>query len=145
MRADVARRLVPLVEDNGWFFDTELLVLAERNGLRVHEVAVDWVDDPTSSVDIVKTAKDDLKGVARMMRDLARGKGDLTAAGGPGAVPAPRLEPSPAGQLRQPDLDGGALPLPGSVSRRRHRGRRTMKALLRKLSEQPDGRAGRGA
>ncbi|MCW3042606.1 MAG: putative glycosyltransferase, partial [Actinobacteria bacterium] len=48
MRADVARRLLPLVEDTGWFFDTELLALAERNGLRIHEVPVDWVDDPDS-------------------------------------------------------------------------------------------------
>ncbi len=54
IRGDVAQRLVPLVEDTGWFFDTELLVLAERAGLRIHEVPVDWVDDPNSSVDIVK-------------------------------------------------------------------------------------------
>ena len=46
IRADVARELLPLVEDEGWFFDTELLVLAEHNGLRIHEVPVDWVDDP---------------------------------------------------------------------------------------------------
>ena len=48
IRADVAQRLLPLVEDTGWFFDTELLVLAERSGLRIHEVPVDWVDDPDS-------------------------------------------------------------------------------------------------
>ena len=59
-----ARALLPLVEDKGWFFDTELLVLAERNGLRIHEVPVDWVDDPDSRVDIVRTAADDLRGVA---------------------------------------------------------------------------------
>jgi glycosyltransferase involved in cell wall biosynthesis len=46
VRADVVSALLPLVEDDGWFFDTELLVLAERNGLRLHEVPVDWVDDP---------------------------------------------------------------------------------------------------
>ena len=56
IRADVAQQLLPLVQDNGWFFDTELLVLAERSGLRIHEVPVDWIDDPDSKVDIVSTA-----------------------------------------------------------------------------------------
>ena len=74
IRADVARELVPLVADPGWFFDTELLVLAERSGLRVHEVPVDWIDDPDSRVDIVATATADLKGVARLLRDLTRGR-----------------------------------------------------------------------
>ena len=73
IRADVARRLLPLVEDTGWFFDTELLVLAERVGLRLHEVPVDWVDDPDSRVDIVSTAVADLRGIVRVGRALARG------------------------------------------------------------------------
>jgi putative flippase GtrA len=73
IRADVARRLLPLVEDTGWFFDTELLVLAERVGLRIHEVPVDWVDDPDSRVDIVATAMADLRGVVRLARGLAAG------------------------------------------------------------------------
>jgi putative flippase GtrA len=71
IRADVARRLLPLVQDTGWFFDTELLVLAERAGLRIHEVPVDWVDDPDSRVDILATALADLRGIARLGRDLA--------------------------------------------------------------------------
>jgi len=66
VRASVARDLVPRVEDQTWFFDTELLVLAQRAGLRVHEVPVDWTDDPDSRVAIVRTAIDDLKGVARL-------------------------------------------------------------------------------
>ncbi len=66
IRADVARRLLPEIKDEGWFFDTELLVLAQRQGLRIHEVPVDWVDDPDSRVKIVSTAVGDLKGVARM-------------------------------------------------------------------------------
>ncbi len=73
MRADCARQLLPLVEDDGWFFDTELLVLAERSGLRIHEVPVDWIDDPDSRVDIVRTATDDMKGIARLGRALATG------------------------------------------------------------------------
>jgi putative flippase GtrA len=66
VRADVARLLVPEIRDEGWFFDTELLILAQRHGLRIHEVAVDWVDDPDSRVNIVRTALDDLRGVARL-------------------------------------------------------------------------------
>src|SRR4051812_39459930 len=74
IRADVARAVLPLVEDNAWFFDTELLVLAERSGLRIHEVPVDWVDDPDSRVDIVRTALDDLRGIARVGRGLVSGR-----------------------------------------------------------------------
>jgi putative flippase GtrA len=73
LRADVARRLLPLVADTGWFFDTELLVIAERAGLRIHEVPVDWIDDPDSHVDIVGTAIGDLKGCWRVGRALATG------------------------------------------------------------------------
>lgn len=69
-----AERLLPLVQDDSWFFDTELLVLAERSGLRIHEVPVDWRDDPDSRVDIVRTAKDDLRGIARLAVDLARNR-----------------------------------------------------------------------
>ena len=99
LRADVARRLVPLVEDNGWFFDTELLVLAERNGLRIHEVAVDWVDDPASTVDVVQTAKDDLRGVARMMLGAARGEGAISPESPVRRPPTARLRPGRSGQL----------------------------------------------
>ena len=74
IRADVAREVLPLVEDDAWFFDTELLVLAERAGLRIHEVPVDWVDDPDSRVDIVRTALDDLRGMARLGRGLVSGR-----------------------------------------------------------------------
>jgi putative flippase GtrA len=74
IRADVSKQLLPLVEDTGWFFDTELLVLAERSGLRIHEVPVDWVDDPDSRVDVVATAIADLKGIARLGRALASGR-----------------------------------------------------------------------
>ncbi len=77
VRADVARSLVPAVEDDGWFFDTELLLLAERNGLRIHEVPVDWVDDPDSRVHIANTAWNDLKGTARMFRTFAAGEGKI--------------------------------------------------------------------
>ena len=73
MRADVARELLPLVADTGWFFDTELLVIAERVGLRIHEVPVDWIDDPDSRVDIIGTAIGDLRGCWRVGAALATG------------------------------------------------------------------------
>ncbi|HUO38394.1 MAG TPA: glycosyltransferase, partial [Mycobacterium sp.] len=73
IRSEVAAQLLPRVEDTGWFFDTELLVLAERAGLRIHEVPVDWVDDPDSRVDIVATATADLRGIARLLRGFATG------------------------------------------------------------------------
>jgi putative flippase GtrA len=68
IRADVAHQLLPLVEDTSWFFDTELLVLAERAGLRIHEVPVDWIDDLDSRVAIAKTVTDDLRGILRLSR-----------------------------------------------------------------------------
>ncbi len=67
VRADAAASLLDDVRDDGWFFDTELLVLAQRRGLRIHEVPVDWIDDPDSRVDVVSTALTDLRGVARLL------------------------------------------------------------------------------
>jgi putative flippase GtrA len=84
VRADVARTLLPAVEDETWFFDTELLLLAEHNGLRIHEVPVTWIDDPDSRVDLKQTATDDLRGVARMARRFWRGDGLLAVGPEPG-------------------------------------------------------------
>lgn len=72
-RTEVVQRLLPLVEDEAWFFDTELLLLAQRSGLRIHEVPVDWVDDPDSRVDVLRTALDDLRGMARVGRRIVGG------------------------------------------------------------------------
>ncbi len=77
VRRDVADRLLPLVEDNEWFFDTELLLLAERNGLRVHEVPVTWIDDPDSRVRVASTVRKDLQGVARLARSFVKGNGTV--------------------------------------------------------------------
>ncbi len=99
IRADVAAELLPLVEDSEWFFDTELLVLAERAGMRIHEVPVDWVDDPGSTVHIVDTARKDLAGIWRLARGLASGRipiGSLTRSG-----VAESASQAPAGILGQ--------------------------------------------
>jgi putative flippase GtrA len=88
VRRDVAQRLLPAVEDDNWFFDTELLVLAQRAGLRIHEVPVDWTDDPGSTVDIVATAVEDLRGIWRLLR-----RKGLPAK--PLVEPQPLAEPQP--------------------------------------------------
>lgn len=67
IRTEAIQPLLPEIRDDGWFFDTELLMLAQDRGLRVHEVPVDWVDDPDSRVDILSTAWLDLKGVGRLL------------------------------------------------------------------------------
>jgi putative flippase GtrA len=77
VRGEVAWQLVPAIVDNGWFFDTELLLLAEHNGLRIHEVPVDWIDRPGSHVDVPRTAFEDLKGVLRLVRRFSLGHGRL--------------------------------------------------------------------
>lgn len=77
MRTSVARQLLPLVEDRAWFWDTELLLLAERNTLRISEVPVHWVEDPDTRVKLGQTIWLDLKGLWRMRLLLWRGGGHI--------------------------------------------------------------------
>jgi glycosyltransferase involved in cell wall biosynthesis len=63
---DVVVRLVPQIRDQSWFFDTELLVLAEKQKYRIKDVPVRWIEDDDSRVKIVPTAWEDLKGVFRL-------------------------------------------------------------------------------
>ena len=58
--------VAPLVVDNGWFFDTEMLLIAEKNGYRIKEIPVKWTDDPDSRVKIISTAWEDIKGLLRL-------------------------------------------------------------------------------
>ena len=95
-RTDVVKALLGSVEDQTWFFDTELLLLAERSGLRIHEVPVDWVDDPDSRVDIVRTVKDDLKGMWRVARKTLSGATRLPV---PPRVQQAQLPPAMRWQL----------------------------------------------
>jgi len=83
IRADATRQLLPLTTDTGWFFDTELLVLAERAGPRIHEVPVDWIDDADSRVHIIATALADLRGIIRLGTGLARGTISVPVLGNP--------------------------------------------------------------
>jgi glycosyltransferase involved in cell wall biosynthesis len=77
IRAQVAHDLVPMVRDQGWFFDTELLVVAQRAGVRIHEVPVHWVEDPDSRVNIPRTVLTDLRGVLRLLRDTPPARAGL--------------------------------------------------------------------
>lgn len=63
---EAAAKLVPLIKDNAWFFDSELLIVAEKNGFRIKEIPVRWVDDPDTRVKIISTAWEDLKGLLRL-------------------------------------------------------------------------------
>ena len=83
IRAEAAHELLPLVADDEWFFDTELLVRAQRRGLRIHEVPVDWIEDGDSRVDTVPTALADLRGIMRLLWDRPSARDNRT-------LPAPR-------------------------------------------------------
>ena len=66
LRRDVAQALLPHVVNNGWFFDAEILILAEKNGFRLFEAPVEWMEDLDSRVNLWSTAIEDIKGLARM-------------------------------------------------------------------------------
>jgi putative flippase GtrA len=104
IRADQARTLLPLTSDTEWFFDTELLVLAERAGLRIHEVPVDWIDDADSRVKLIATALADLRGIVRLGTGLARGTIDTPVLGNP----TPPGSRQPGGQAGGSGGAGGA-------------------------------------
>tara|TARA_B110000495_G_scaffold38769_1_gene31256 strand:+ start:4351 stop:5085 length:735 start_codon:yes stop_codon:yes gene_type:complete len=61
-----AEKVLPLVKDNAWFLDTELLLLAGKAGYDIKEIPVHWEDDPDTRVKIVSTAWEDVKGLLRL-------------------------------------------------------------------------------
>lgn len=60
------QELIPRIVDNEWFFDTELLINAEKSGYRIYEEPVTWIDNPGSTVRVMKTAQGDLYGLKRL-------------------------------------------------------------------------------
>ena len=65
--------LIPRIEDNVWFFDSELLIIGEKCGYRIFDVPVKWIEDLDTRVKIVKTAVDDIKGLIRVRRGFWSG------------------------------------------------------------------------
>jgi len=63
---DVVKNIIPHIQDNAWFFDTELLIFAEKSHVRIYEEPVTWVDNPGSTVRVLKTAQGDLEGLKRL-------------------------------------------------------------------------------
>jgi len=80
VRIDSIRRLLPLIVDQEWFFDTELLVLAEYAGLTVRMMPITWIEDPDTRVNVPVTIWQDLKGLARLRRTAAALVNDSDAA-----------------------------------------------------------------
>jgi glycosyltransferase involved in cell wall biosynthesis len=85
-RREVIQALLEDVEDEAWFFDTELLYRAQRSKFAIHEVPVRWVDDPDSRVDILATARADLAGIRRLRR-INRGREGIAPTLGRSAAP----------------------------------------------------------
>jgi hypothetical protein len=96
-RREVIRVLLPLIEDEGWFFDTELLYMAQRSGFSIREIPVRWVDDTDSRVDIARTVIDDLKGIARLRSRTHDGfdRSELTTWSGPALTGTTVARPQP--------------------------------------------------
>jgi hypothetical protein len=69
IKQDVFIRLLPLIKNNEWFFDSELLIIAEKMGYRIHEIPVEWNEDMGSTVKIIPTALEDLKGLLRLWKE----------------------------------------------------------------------------
>ena len=61
-----ARAIVPSIKNDNWFFDTELLLIAAKGGYRIKSVPVRWDDDPNSTVNVSRTATEDVKGLLRL-------------------------------------------------------------------------------
>lgn len=68
MKRPVFLELLPLVENKNWFFDTELLVIAEKKGCKIAEIPISWHDDPSSTVRVAGTATEDLRGLVRLWK-----------------------------------------------------------------------------
>ena len=63
---ETAELIVPHIQNNNWFFDTELLILADQNKFVIEEIPVTWIEDSDSRVNIIRTVIEDIKGLMRL-------------------------------------------------------------------------------
>jgi len=63
IKKEAADRLLPLINDAGWFFDSKLLIIGEKLGFKIKEIPIEWIDDPGSKVNIPGTAYEYLKAI----------------------------------------------------------------------------------
>ena len=69
IRTDIAKKIIPLVENNGWFFDSELLIIAQKNNLKIKAIPIRWVDDDKTTVIVPKIVREFLNGIIRMRKN----------------------------------------------------------------------------
>lgn len=69
IKKSAADVLLPYIEDTKWFFDSELLIIAEKSGFKLGEVPIVWRDDPRSTVKVAKTAWGDIEGLMRLFKN----------------------------------------------------------------------------
>jgi SAM-dependent methyltransferase len=117
IRRDIALSLLPRIEDDGWFFDTELIALAWWEGLRINEVPVRWIEDEDSRVRIVATATDDLRGIIRMLRHRWRTRSERPTGAAVGSVVQTPPSHSATGDWPIWDFDAHAEHYVDSVDR----------------------------
>lgn len=72
IRYSTAKKLLPLIENTNWFFDTELLLLADHYKYAIFEIPVEWIDDLGTTVNIFKTAIEDMRGLKRMKKKFKK-------------------------------------------------------------------------
>lgn len=64
---NIVENLIPKIKDNEWFFDGELLIVAEKSGYKIYEEPVHWVDNPGSTVRLIATIWGDLMSIKRLL------------------------------------------------------------------------------
>jgi len=69
IRTDIAKKIIPLVENNGWFFDSELLIIAQKNNLKIKAIPIRWIDDVKTTVIVPKIIREFLNGIIRMRKN----------------------------------------------------------------------------